>query len=112
MTYFILKAVISGLVIAGVTTLSDKTPVGGALLKSLPITSYLVFIIMYYEGRSSEQLIGMSKDIFILVIPSLVLFLAFPFFLSKNMSFYPSLGIATVLMVVCYVITLKFFLPQ
>ena len=105
--YFLVKIMISALIIAGVTQLSEKTPVGAALLKSLPLTSFLVFFIMKYEGRTDKEIMKMSWDIFYLVIPSLILFVSLPFLMSKGMSFYLSMFVSTIVMSACYAVTLK-----
>lgn len=105
--YFLLKVLISSIVIALVTKLSEKTPVAGALLKSLPLTSLLVFVFMKYEGRTEREIAIMSWDILYMVIPSLILFIALPILLNRGMSFYPALIISTVVMSFGYVITLR-----
>lgn len=105
--YFLIKTLISAVVIAGVTQLSEKSTVGAALLKSLPLTSFLVFFFMKYEGRTNQEISRMSWDILWLVIPSLVLFIVFPILLNKGQGFGISLFIASVMMIVAYGITLK-----
>lgn len=105
--YFFVKTMISAFVIAGVTQLSEKTPVGAALLKSLPLTSFLVFFFMKYEGRTDKEIINMSWDILFLVIPSLVLFISLPLLMSKGMKFYLAMFFSSVVMCVCYAVTLK-----
>jgi hypothetical protein len=105
--YFFVKTLISAFVIAGVTQLSEKTPVGAALLKSLPLTSFLVFFFMKYEGRTDKEIISMSWDILYLVIPSLVLFISLPLLMSKGMNFYWSMFVSSVIMCGCYAVTLK-----
>lgn len=105
--YFALKTLISALVIAGVTQLSEKTPVGAALLKSLPFTSFLVFFFMKYEGRTDQEIIRMSWDILYLVIPSLILFVSLPLLMSRGVNFYLSMMISTFVMCLGYAITLK-----
>lgn len=105
--YFLAKTLISALVIAGVTKLSEKTTVGGALLKSLPITSFLVFFFMKYEGRTNHEIGRMSWDIFYLVIPSLMLFIVFPILLDRGWDFSPALGVGAAVMVIAYMITLR-----
>jgi hypothetical protein len=105
--YFLLKVIISATIIAVVTKLSEKTPVGGALLKSLPLTSFLVFFFMKYEGRTNDEIRRMSWDILYLVIPSLILFIVFPILLGKGWGFYSSLAASTVVMCLGYVLTLK-----
>lgn len=105
--YFFIKTMISAFIIAGVTQLSEKTPVGAALLKSLPLTSLLVFFFMKYEGRSDQEIMNMSWDILFLVIPSLVLFICLPLLMSKGINFYMSMLISTLVMCVFYAVTLK-----
>lgn len=105
--YFIAKVLISSLIIATVTKLSEKMPIGGALIKSLPLTSFLVFFFMKYEGRSNGEISRMSWDILYLVIPSLILFIAFPLLLDRGWSFSTSLALSTAIMCVGYLITLK-----
>lgn len=105
--YFAVKVLLSALIIGLVTKLSEKTPVAGALLKSLPLTSFLVFFIMKYEGRTNKEIMTMSWDILYMVIPSLILFIVFPILLDRGMNFYLSLGISTVVMSLGYLLTFK-----
>ena len=105
--YFTVKVLISAFIIAIVTKLSEKSPVGGALLKSLPLTSFLVFIIMKYEGRTNQEISRMSWDILYMVIPSLILFMVFPVLLDRGWSFTLSLAASSAIMSVGYLITFK-----
>lgn len=105
--YFTVKVLVSAIIIATVTKLSEKSPVGGALLKSLPLTSLLVFFFMKYEGRTNNEISAMSWDILFLVVPSLVLFIVLPLLLDRGFSFALSLGLSTIIMCLAYGITLK-----
>ncbi len=105
--YFIIKTLISALVIASVTQLSEKAPLGAAFLKSLPLTSLLVFFFMKYEGRSESEIIAMSWDILYLVLPSLLLFIALPVLMGRGVRFVPALFLAMVVMSLGYAVTFK-----
>lgn len=105
--YFAIKTLISALIIAGVTQLSEKTTIGAALLKSIPLTSFLVFFFMKYEGRTDQEIARMSWDILWLVIPSLSLFVVLPVLLGRGLGFSISLSVATLIMIGSYLITLK-----
>ena len=105
--YFVIKTLISAIIISIVTAMSDKMQKGGALIKSLPITSIMVFFIMKYEGKSDQQIISMSWEILIMVIPSLVLFIALPLLMQRGISFYVSILIASVITSVGYLISFK-----
>lgn len=105
--YFLFKALLSGFIIALVTKLSDHMPVGGALVKSLPLTSFLVFFIMKYENKSNEAIAAMSWDILWMVIPSLLLFLVLPLMLNKGFSFSVSLASGTIVMSMAYLLMFR-----
>ena len=105
--YFFMKVIISAVIIAVVTKLSEKTPIGGALLKSLPLTSFLVFFFMKYEGRTNKEIGQMSWDILYLVIPSLILFIIFPLLLDRGWGFTSSLAVSSGVMCLGYLVTLK-----
>lgn len=104
---FVFKIIFSAFIIALVTQLADSMPKVGALIKSLPITSLLVFIIMKYEGSSDQQIATMSWDILFMVIPSLVLFVAIPVMINRGFTFYPSLIVGTVVTGLCYLASFK-----
>ena len=90
------KSLIAAILVAGIATVSKRSTLLGGFLASLPITSILAFVWLYHDGQDSKSLIELSHSIFWLVIPSLVLFLAFPWFLKRGIGFYPSLlGAAT-----------------
>lgn len=110
--YFAIKTLISALVIAGVTHLSEKTTVGAALLKSLPLTSFLVFFFMKYEGRGDQEIARMSWDILWLVVPSLPLFVVLPLLIERGWGFGAALFVATLVMVVAYLISLYLMSPS
>jgi len=100
--YFLVKTLISALLIATVTQLAEKMPVGSALIKSLPLTSLLVFLIMKYEGRTDQEIMSMSWDILYMVIPSLLLFILLPLLMGRGMSFAAALGTSVGVMCLGY----------
>lgn len=105
--YFIVKTLVSAIIIAIVTKLSEFNTMFAAFLKSLPLTSLLVFIFMKYEGRTEKEIAQMSWEILILVLPSLILFIILPILLNKGLGFYTSLISGVIFMSIGYFITLK-----
>ncbi len=87
MLYFIIKTLLSALIIAGVSELSRRYTMLAALLISLPLTSILAFIWIYFDSRDSAKIIEMSYSVFWLALPSLAFFLILPFLLKHGMSF-------------------------
>ena len=106
MTYNIIKILISAILIALISEVSKRSTFLGAVLASIPLVSVMAMIWLYIDTNDSLQVVQLSKGIFWLVIPSLVLFITFPFFIRLQFSFYTALSAAIFVMVVTYFITI------
>ena len=62
----------------------------------------MAMIWLYVDTHDSAQVVQLSKSIFWLVIPSLVLFITFPLLIRLQLPFYTALGASVVLMVITY----------
>ena len=102
MTYNIIKILISAILIALISEVSKRSTFLGAVLASIPLVSVMAMIWLYVDTNDSLQVVQLSKGIFWLVIPSLVLFITFPFFIRLQFSFYTALSAALLVMVVTY----------
>jgi hypothetical protein len=102
MLYLALKTAISALVIVAIAEIAKRSSTIGALIASLPLTSLLAFIWLYRDTHDTARIASLSIDIFWLVIPSLALFLALPFFLRLGWGFWLSLLAACVVTASCY----------
>jgi len=96
--HFFVKVLISALVIAGVSELAKRSGPFAAILASLPLTSILAMIWLFQDTRDAQKVIALSQDIFWAVLPSLLFFLIFPYFLKSGMSFVKALLLSTLLM--------------
>lgn len=99
---YLLKIIISALLITLISEIGKRSSFWGAILASLPFVSILAFVFLYQETKDINKVSALSIDIFWLVIPSLVLFIALPFFLKKGWNFYGALSAAGVLTVISY----------
>lgn len=106
MTYFIVKALVTGVVVASIAELSRRYELLAAALASLPLVSILAFVWIYLESPDTGKLISMSHNIFWLVLPSLIFFLLFPALLKYGMGFWWSLLTACLSMILLYGISL------
>jgi len=106
MVYNIIKILISAILIALISEVSKRSTFFGAILASIPLVSVMAMIWLYIDTNDSLQVVQLSKSIFWLVIPSLVLFITFPFFIRLQLSFYAALSAAIFAMVVTYLITI------
>ena len=107
MAYYIIKLLISAVLIVAISEVSKRFTVAGAVLASLPIISVLAMVWLYVDTRSVEKVAQLSMDVFWLVIPSLILFIALPLLLRKGMAFAPALLIAMAATVCGYFVMLK-----
>ena len=86
--------------------MSKRSTFFGAILASIPLVSVMAMIWLYIDTNDSLQVVQLSKSIFWLVIPSLVLFITFPFFIRLQLSFYTALSASLIAMVITYFITI------
>lgn len=100
--YLLFKYLLSAAIVVGVSELGKRSPVMGGLLASLPLTSYLALIWIYYETGDNARIAALSQSIFWLVLPSLVLFVALTWLLHQGLGFVPALIIGTVSMFLAY----------
>ncbi len=102
MFYTVIKILItSGLVVA-ISEIAKRSSMMAGILASIPLISVLGFIWLYLDTKEVEKISNLSTSIFWLVIPSLALFVTLQILLNKGFGFYPSLGVATSITVVCY----------
>ena len=99
---FLLKVLVSALVIAGASELARRYSVMGAMLASLPLTSILAMIWLWRDGEPAAKIADFSATIFWLVLPSLLLFISMPLVLRASYGIWPSLGAGCALTVLGY----------
>ena len=102
MLYYTLKIFVTAFIIVLVSEIAKRSSGFAALIASLPLTSLLAIIWLHIDGLESTQIAMLSGQIFWLVLPSLVFFLALPLLLKRGLGFWPSLGLSTTATIVCY----------
>jgi len=99
---FILKAAISGIMIALVATIAKRQPALGALIASLPLISVMGMIWLWEETHNVRNMEAHVYATFWYVVPSLPMFLVIPALMRSGFQFYAALGIGCVLTVILY----------
>lgn len=102
MTYYIIKLVITTLLIVLISEIAKRSSLAGAMLAAIPLVSILAMIWMYIDTNDSSSAVEFSNSIVWLIVPSMTLFIAFPILIKKGVSFYPSLLISIVMTIVAY----------
>ena len=103
---FLVKIIITALVVAGVSELAKRYSALGAILASLPLTSVLAMIWLYWDTKSNAKIISLSYGIFWAVLPSLAFFLILPALLNAGLKFAYAMPIACGLMALLYFVYL------
>jgi hypothetical protein len=88
---FVVKVVVSALVIAFASELAKRDTFWGAVLVALPLTSILALSWLYAETRDNLQVTRLARDIVLLVPGSLLFFLPFLLESKTRLGFLPNL---------------------
>ena len=102
MAYYIVKVIISAILIVAISEISKRSTLIGAVLASIPLVSVLAMIWLYIDTRDVDRVAGLASGIFWLVLPSLALFLALPLLLKHGFNFYLSMTLSILVTVGCY----------
>jgi hypothetical protein len=105
MLYLLIKAGLSGLIIAIASEVARRYPGWGALVASLPLISILGIIWLWHDTRDSHRIADHAQATFWFVLPSLPMFLLVPMMLRRGLSFWPSLLIGCAVTMLLYVAT-------
>ena len=102
MLLFVIKAVISGLLVATISLIAKRYPGWGGLVASLPLVSLLSMLWLYGETRDTERVADLAMGAFWFFLPSIPMFLVIPMMLRSGFSFGLTMGVAIVLTMALY----------
>lgn len=94
---FVLKVLISALLIAGASELAKRSTVAGALLASLPLTSVLAMVWLFAQTRDAQAVASFSMNVFWAVLVSLPMFPVLSLLLRRGVGFPAALAVACAL---------------
>jgi len=100
--YFLLKVLVSALVIAGVSELARRSLPLAAILASLPMTSLLALLWLYHDTGDGRLAGTLATQVFWATLPSLLFFLILPWLLKLGIRFPLALLLAIGSMVAGY----------
>lgn len=103
MTWFIVKVLLTAILIVAVSEVGKVNAFLGSVLASIPLVSTLGMIWMHAERTPTAKIVAHSRGVFWMVLPSLPMFLLLPWLLEKQRwSFPASLAASLALTVVLY----------
>jgi hypothetical protein len=105
MLYLVLKAALSGIVIAAASEAARRAPTVGALILSLPLVSVLAFIWLWRDTGDTARIAATAQSTFWYVLPTLPMFLVVPALLRHGVGFWPALAAGCALTILLYLVT-------
>ena len=102
MAYYILKLIVTALLIVLISEIAKRSSLFGAMLAAIPLVSILAMTWMYIDTNSSTKAVEFSQNIVWLIAPSMTLFIIFPLLIKKGLGFYLSMGISIMMTILAY----------
>lgn len=104
MSWILAKYLFTAFIVVIISEVAKKNDKLGALIAALPVITILVLVWMYLEGQSDQKLSNHAYYTFWYVLPTLPMFLAFPWLLERY-QFFISLLLCALLSLLCFLVT-------
>lgn len=108
--YIIFKIIITALIVVAISEISKRSTILASLLASIPLISVLAISWIYFETKDITNIVNLSKNIMLLIPPSLIFFIVLPITINMNINFIYSMLISissTAIVYVIYIYLLK-----
>ena len=92
--YLVIKAALSGVIVAALSEIPRRYPGWGGLLASLPLTSLLAVLWLWRDSRDPERVAELVGGTLWFILPSLPLFVALPWLLRSGVGFWIALALS------------------
>ena len=100
--YIGLKILITALIVVVVSEISRRSTIIAGLIASIPLTSLLAIIWIYFETSDLENIKNLSSNILLMIPPSLTFFICLPLFIDMKIEFYLSVFLSIVITAIVY----------
>jgi hypothetical protein len=101
MAWIVIKYFITAAVVVLVSELAKRSDKVGGLVAALPMVTVLTLIWLYVEQQPASKIANHAWYTFWYVVPTLPMFLVFPWLLAR-VGFWPSLLACVVITIVCF----------
>lgn len=102
MLYLLIKALVSGAIVAAVSEIARRFPGWGGLLASLPLVSVLAMTWLYIDSRDPLKVADLAISTFWFFLPSIPMFLIIPALLRSGWSWAATMALAIAITLVLY----------
>ena len=104
MLYLLLKATISGVLVAAVSEIARRYPGWGGLVASLPLVSLLAMTWLYADTRETAKVADLAQSTFWFFLPSMPMFVLIPWLLRSGWSWAATMTLAIAMTLALYAI--------
>jgi hypothetical protein len=101
MTWIVTKYLLTAGMIVFISEVAKRSDRLGGFIGALPLMTLLTLIWLYIENQPEEKIANHAYYTFWYVIPTLPMFLLFPYLLPR-LGFWLTLGVSVVVTVVCF----------
>ena len=95
--YTIIKIIFTALVIVIISEIAKRSTLIAGIVASIPLTSLLAFMWLYFDTQDPNSIRELSRNILLMIPPSLIFFIVIYSLIGWNISFYLSLFISILL---------------
>ena len=101
MTWIITKYLLTAGMVVFISEVAKRSDKLGGFIAALPLMTLLTLVWLYIENQSEEKIANHAYYTFWYVIPTLPMFLLFPYLLPK-LGFWMTMGISIAVTVICF----------
>ena len=101
MAWIITKYLITAGLVVFISEIAKRSDKLGGFIAALPLITLLTLIWLYIEKQSDEKIANHAYYTFWSVIPTLPMFLLFPYLLPK-LGFWVTMGASVVVTIICF----------
>ena len=101
MAWLITKYFLTAAVVVLVSELAKRSDKLGGFVAALPLVTVLALIWLYVENQPEQKIANHAWYTFWYVVPTLPMFLAFPYLLPR-LGFWPTMLLSVVITIVCF----------
>jgi uncharacterized membrane protein (GlpM family) len=100
--YTLFKILFTAIIVVVISEIAKKSTLIAGIVASIPLTSLLAFVWLHFDTQDIESIRDLSRNILLMIPPSLTFFISLYFIVGWNVSFYLSLFISIILTAIVY----------
>lgn len=110
MTWILTKYLITAAIVVAVSEVAKRSDRLGGLLAALPLVTLLAMVWLYVDKQPEAKIANHAWYTFWYVLPTLPMFLAFPWLLAR-IGFWPAMLASALITLVCFWLTAMLVRP-